>query len=131
MDKKVTALSIQTDVKGAAFRLIFMTEDGAGVPVVLTPDLLSEAISALIEAGSVIPENHERQLITDVGTAQNPISVSGLAISPMQNEPYIARLTLLCGLVDLQFAIPISDLLGALEALKDATEATGAPPRPN
>jgi hypothetical protein len=79
----------------------------------------------------MVPENHKRQLMTDVGTAQTPISVSGLAISQIQNEPYIARLTLLCGLVDLQFAIPISDLLGALEALKDATEATGSAPRPN
>jgi hypothetical protein len=127
MNKKVTTLSVQTDTTGKAFRLVFITDDGAGVPVVLTPDMLRDTIAALIEAGSVVPHNHQPQLTAEVTTAPNPINVSGLDISPMLDEPSAARLTLLCGMMDLQFSIPVSELFQALEALKATTEPDPTP----
>jgi hypothetical protein len=131
MDKKVTQISIQTATNGAAFRLVFMTDDGVGVPVVLAPDMLRDAISALIEAGTFVPQDPVRTFQTEAPLNENPIKVMAMSILPIEAMPDHARLTLACGLVDLQFAIPIEDLLAALETLSDATEPDPNSSRPS
>jgi|SRR5450631_197873 hypothetical protein len=130
-DKKVTQLSIQTATNGAAFRLFFMTDDGVGVPVVLTPNMLRDAISALIEAGTMVPQDMVRTLTSEVPLNENPIKVTAISVSPIEALPDHVRLTLACGLVDLQFAIPVADLLTTLETLTDATEPDPDSSRPN
>lgn len=131
MDKKITSISLQVASNGSAFRLVFLADDGSGTPLVLTPDMLSNTVMALIEAGTKVPGPLAKSFTSDVPANPHPPHASGLGISPISDMPDHARLTVVSGIVNLQFALPIADLFQVLEDLRAATEPDPSSDRPN
>lgn len=63
------------------------------------------------------------KLKTDVKLVERPVSISGLHLSAIDGAPELARLTLLIGSLDLQFSVPLDDLMAVFERLNADTEA--------
>jgi hypothetical protein len=120
MDKKVTTIVTRTATDGSAVQVAFVAGDGTSTQVMLTRDALRDAISALIEAGTVVPQDYSRE--EGPAIDDHPIRPLAMSISPISDEPNNARLTLVCGLVDLQFAVSIEALFQVLQTLKDESE---------
>jgi len=60
--------------------------------------------------------------ILNSGLAVSPAPVNGLMIAPLEGDPTAAHLSLGVGPIDVQFAVLLPVLMGALEALKQKTE---------
>ena len=118
--EKITTVVTRTATDGSAVQIAFVDASGASVQVTLGVESLRDAISALITAGTVVPQGHTSE--ESFAADENPIHPQAMSISAIEAEPKNARLALACGLVDLQFSIPISDLVFALEDLKNMTE---------
>ena len=102
---KITTIATRTSTDGTAVQVAFVADDGTSTQVILTTDVLRDAISALIEAGTVVPQSYHRE--EGPAIDPHPIRPLQMSISPIVDEPKNARLTLVCGLVDLQFALSI------------------------
>jgi len=126
---KITTIATRTSTDGTAVQVAFVADDGTSTQVILTTDVLRDAISALIEAGTVVPQSYHRE--EGPAIDPHPIRPLQMSISPIVDEPKNARLTLVCGLVDLQFALSIDSLLQVLQILKDETEPDPNSARPH
>jgi len=120
MDKKITTIVTRTATDGSAVQVAFVADDGTPTQVTLTRDALRDAISALIEAGTAVPHDYSRE--EGPAIDDHPIRPLAISISPISGEPNNARLTLVCGLVDLQFAVSADALFQVLQMLKDESE---------
>lgn len=126
---KITTIATRTSTDGSAVQVAFVANDGTSTQVVLTRDALRDAISALIEAGTVVPQDYSRE--EGPAIDDHPIRPRSMSISPISGEPNHARLTLVCGLVDLQFAVATDALFQVLQILKNETEPDPNSPRLN
>ena len=102
------------------FKLEFDGANGEKVPVQLTADGIRTLIAQLLDlAASVkLPPSLDRT----IALIDSPAPVNGLMIAPLEGDPTAAHLSLGVGPIDVQFAVLLPVLMGALEALKQKTE---------
>lgn len=117
MPPRITQVASRVSQDGQV-QLVLALSDGRQVQVQMTTDEFSDLIGQLIEARGNI---QMRQLVAEVPLT-DPIHVQAIGIEPLPGSSTDAVLTIASGALRLQFALPISDLLAALEYLKRDTE---------
>jgi hypothetical protein len=109
------------------FKLEFPGSNGKRVPVCLTVDGLRSAIAQILHAASSVelPADLERMITLN----DNPILCNGLAITPLEDDPDGAHVSIGIGPIDLQFAVSRPILLEALADLTAAPQIKTSPHR--
>jgi hypothetical protein len=112
------------------FNLAISGTDGRKTPFQFTKaglrDLIVQMLS--ITAQAPLKPDLERQLTLD----EHPIPTNGFVVTPLEDHPDGAHVSIGIGPIDLQFAVSLPVLMEALGALKEATEPDPTSPhRPN
>lgn len=111
-------------------KLAFPGKDGKKIPVEFPVDGIEKLISDLLKVAEGLPR--QASLTTEFLNDPNPPEATAFAVTPIENQPHAARLSIAIGEVRLQISVPLGPLLEALEALKQTTEPDPKSPlRPN
>lgn len=109
-----------TDNKDLVFKLQFPGPDGKPVPVQFSVDGLRGLIVQLLQTVASVPQPPTLEFVSNAD--RQPIRATGLGISPLEGDENFARVSIVVGPIDLQFAMPLAGLVDALQMLQDATE---------
>jgi hypothetical protein len=109
-----------TDKKDLIFKLEFPGSDGKPIPVQFGVEALRNLITQILHTLASVPQPPMLEFAAPAD--RHPIKAIGLGIAPLAGDETAARVSIVIGPTDLQFAIPLFDLMQALEHLKSLTE---------
>lgn len=108
------------DKKNLLFKLQFPGPDGTLIPVELGVEALRNLVTQILHTLASVPQPPMLEFVAPAD--RHPIEAIGLGIAPLAGDETAARVSIVIGPTDLQFAIPLFDLMQALEHLKSLTE---------
>jgi hypothetical protein len=118
------------DKKDLLFKLQFSGPDGKLIAVQLGVEALRNLITQILHTLAAVPQPPTLEFVAPAD--RHPIKAIGLGIAPLAADDTAARVSIVIGPTDLQFAMPLFELMQALEGLKSLTELDPtSPQRPN
>src|SRR5437660_5866285 len=97
-------------------KLAFPDKNGKKLPVELSMPAARKLISELLTIAVSLPQPANIQ--TEIASDPNPIHATAFAISPIDDDPHSARVSIGAGAIDVQFSVPLAPLFEALKVLK-------------
>jgi hypothetical protein len=101
-------------------KLTFPGKDGKKVPIELPVSGINKLISDLLRVAESLPQ--QAALEVEFQNEPDPAQATAFAITPIEDRPDHARLSIAVGAIQLQFSVPLGPLFEALKVLKAQTE---------
>lgn len=108
------------DKKDLVFKLQFPGPDGKPIPVQFGVEALRNLVTQILHTLASVPQPPMLEFVAPAD--RHPIKATGLGIGPIEGDENTARVSIVVGPTDLQFAIPLFDLMEALKLLQAQTE---------
>lgn len=102
------------------FRLKLSDKDGKQTEYHFSAAGLGNLVTQITYMASQVPQ--PPSLEVEVETVENPVQATAFGISPIAGNATAARVSIVVGPIDLQFAVPLADLYEALKAMDEGTE---------
>lgn len=121
-DLVVSQIAVQSNLDGSAFRLVCSNDDGEqSTPLLFDAHTLGNTLSDIIGSASEVA-TEELSPDAEFPVRDGTPRAKAISIEPVEGEPTLARLTLVCGSIDLQFLLPVTMLFLALSDLQNRVE---------
>lgn len=113
--------------EGQIIRFHLPDETGKRVAIRLSLPQARDFLNGIIQAIGAMPQ--EPGLEVEAPLEASPPRATGLAVTPIDGAPNLARVSIFVGAVDLQIAVPLEALMDQLDDLKRQTEPDPTSPR--